>query len=95
MSIQQARLQEHSIIQQLRQKKKQEGKQVDIRKMFGRKNNNNNKEEEEEEKDDLKNYKQKFTGIFGTISKAIEKGIIPPFLPLVELSHLNTTKYIH
>ena len=92
ISLQQARLQEHSIIQQLRKKKKQTGKQIDIRNMFGRKGKT---EKEEEEKDDLKNYKQKFTVIFCTITKAVEKGIVPPFLPLNEQQSKSSSEYLH
>lgn len=79
IAFQQGRLQEHSIVMHLKTTKEHGAKQLDIRKLFGKKGK---KETVQEEKDVLKRYKGEFTTIFSKVTTAGKNGVIPPFLPL-------------
>ena len=73
VALQQARLQEHAIIQPLCDVKE---KQQDIRSLFGK------KKESTCVSPVLKKYKAKYTEIYSTLMECIKEGRLPPFLPL-------------
>lgn len=89
VSLQQARLQEHSLIMTLRTVQTQEGKQQDIRALFGKK-----KKTVMNEKDSLKQYKNEYTTIFGEVSLAGKNGLVPPFLPLDPTLLQTASEYV-
>ena len=76
VALQQARLQEHAIIQPLCDVKE---KQQDIRSLFGR------KKESTCVSPVLKKYKAKYTEIYSTLMECIKEGRLPPFLPLFSI----------
>ena len=76
VALQQARLQEHAIIQPLCNVKE---KQQDIRSLFGR------KKESTCVSPVLKKYKAKYTEIYSTLMECIKEGRLPPFLPLFSI----------
>lgn len=67
----------------IRSAKAQGGKQMDIRNMFSKKAK---KETEAGEKDVLKRYKVEYTSVFAAVSNAGKNALVPPFLPLDEMS---------
>ena len=76
VALQQARLQEHAIIQPLCDVKE---KQQDIRSLFGK------KKESTCVSPVLKKYKAKYTEIYSTLMECIKEGRLPPFLPLFSI----------
>ena len=76
VALQQARLQEHAIIQPLCDVKE---KQQDIRRLFGK------KKEATCMSPVLKKYKAKYTEIYSTLMECIKEGRLPPFLPLFRI----------
>ena len=76
VALQQARLQEHAIIQPLCDVKE---KQQDIRSLFGK------KKESTCMSPVLKKYKAKYTEIYSTLMECIKEGRLPPFLPLFRI----------
>lgn len=76
VALQQARLQEHAIIQPLCDVKE---KQQDIRSLFGK------KKESTCVSPILKKYKAKYTEIYSTLMECIKEGRLPPFLPLFSI----------
>ena len=76
VALQQARLQEHAIIQPLCDVKE---KQQDIRSLFGK------KKESTCMSPVLKKYKAKYTEIYSTLMECIKEGRLPPFLPLFSI----------
>ena len=76
VALQQARLQEHTIIQPLCDVKE---KQQDIRSLFGK------KKESTCVSPVLKKYKAKYTEIYSTLMECIKEGRLPPFLPLFRI----------
>lgn len=76
VALQQARLQEHAIIQPLCDVKE---KQQDIRSLFGK------KKESTCVSPVLKKYKAKYTEIYSTLMECIKEGRLPPFLPLFRI----------
>lgn len=76
VALQQARLQEHAIIQPLCDVKE---KQQDIRSLFGK------KKESTCVSPVLKKYKAKYTEIYSTLMECIREGRLPPFLPLFSI----------
>lgn len=89
VSLQQARLQEHSIIMTLRTVETQEGKQQDIRALFGKK-----KKPVLNEKDSLKKYKNEYTSVFGEVSLAGKNGLVPPFQPFDQSLFERASEYV-
>ena len=76
VALQQARLQEHAIIQPLCDVKE---KQQDIRSLFGKKKDSTCVSPV------LKKYKAKYTEIYSTLMECIKEGRLPPFLPLFSI----------
>lgn len=76
IALQQARLQEHALIQAVG---KEKGKQQDIRSLFGK------AKEKKSEVGVLKKYKAKYTEIFKDVSECAKEGRLPPFLPVTQI----------
>ena len=76
IALQQARLQEHALIQAVG---KEKGKQQDIRSLFVK------AKEKKSEVGVLKKYKAKYTEIFKDVSECAKEGRLPPFLPVTQI----------